>query len=100
MFRGMLIVNAVYCIGKSFNASMVSGVFCAGGDTRFGLVCDAVFMWCVILPAGYLAAFVWQWPPMAVYIVLCMDEFVKMPFVALRFRKYKWLKNLTGNANE
>jgi Na+-driven multidrug efflux pump len=57
-------------------------------------------MWCVILPVGYLAAFVWQWPPMAVYIVLCMDEFVKMPFVALRFRKYKWLKNLTGNANE
>ncbi len=100
MFRGMLIVNAVYCIGKSFNASMVSGVFCAGGDTRFGLVCDAVSMWCVILPAGYLAAFVWQWPPMAVYMVLCMDEFVKMPFVALRFRKYKWLKNLTGNANE
>ncbi|MBQ6481980.1 MAG: hypothetical protein IJI45_12740 [Anaerolineaceae bacterium] len=33
----------------------------------------------------------------AVYAVLCMDEFFKLPFVALRFRRYKWLKNLTGN---
>lgn len=98
LFKGMLLVNAVYCIGKSFNSSLVGGVFCAGGDTRFGLVCDAVSMWCVILPLGYLSAFVWQWPPMAVYTVLCIDEFVKLPFVALRFRQYKWVKNLAVNS--
>ncbi len=95
LFGWMLVVNAVYCIGKSFNSSMVSGVFAAGGDTRFGLICDTVAMWGVVLPLGFLAAFVWKWPPVAVYVVLCMDEFVKLPFVALRFGKYKWLKNLT-----
>ena len=95
LLKGMLGINAAYCIGKSFNSSLVGGVFCAGGDTRFGLICDAVSMWCVILPLGYLSAFVWHWPPIAVYAVLCMDEFVKLPFVALRFRQYKWLKNLT-----
>ena len=100
LFKGMLLVNAVYCLGKSFNSSLVGGVFCAGGDTRFGLVCDAVSMWCVVLPLGCLAAFVLRWPPMAVYIVLCLDEFVKLPFVALRFRQYKWLKNLTDQSNE
>ena len=98
LFKGMLAINAVYCIGKCFNSSLVGGVFCAGGDTRFGLVCDAVSMWSVILPLGYLSAFVWCWPPLAVYAVLCMDEFVKLPFVALRFRQYKWLQNLTGNS--
>ena len=100
LFRGMLLVNAVYCIGKSFNSNLVGGVFCAGGDTRFGLVCDAVSMWCVILPLGYLSAFVWSWPPLVVYAVLCMDEFVKLPFVAVRFRQYKWLKNLTDQQGE
>ena len=98
LFQGMLLINAVYCIGKSFNSSLVGGVFCAGGDTRFGLICDAVSMWFVILPLGYLSAFVWQWSAIAVYAVLCMDEFVKLPFVALRFRQYKWLKNLTDNS--
>ncbi len=95
LFKWMLVINAVYCIGKSFNASMVSGLFCAGGDTRFGLVCDTIAMWGVILPAGYIAAFVLGLPPIAVYAVMCMDEFVKLPFVAHRFRKYRWLKNLT-----
>ena len=98
LFQGMLLINAVYCIGKSFNSSLVGGVFCAGGDTRFGLICDAVSMWFVILPLAYLSAFVWQWSAIAVYAVLCMDEFVKLPFVALRFRQYKWLKNLTDNS--
>lgn len=31
-------------------------------------------------------------------VILCltaMDEFVKLPFVAVRYRKYKWLNNLT-----
>ncbi len=95
LFGRMLAVNAVYCIGKSFNSSMVGGVFCAGGDTRFGLICDTAAMWGVILPLGLLSAFVWKWPPIAVYIVLCMDEFIKLPFVMARFRRYKWLKNLT-----
>lgn len=62
------------------------------------LLINAVSMWFVILPLGYLSAFVWQWSAIAVYAVLCMDEFVKLPFVALRFRQYKWLKNLTDNS--
>lgn len=100
LFRWMLLVNAVYCVGKSFNSSLVGGVFCAGGDTRFGLICDAVAMWGVVLPLGFLTAFVWKWPPIAVYIALCMDEFVKLPFVAIRFRRYKWLNNLTRDEKE
>ena len=94
-FRGMLLINAVYCIGKSFNSCLVGGVFCAGGDTTFGLICDTAVMWGVILPAGFIAAFVLKLPALAVYGILCMDEFVKMPFVARRFKKYRWLKNLT-----
>ena len=100
LFRWMLLVNAVYCVGKSFNSSLVGGVFCAGGDTRFGLICDAVAMWGVVLPLGFLTAFVWKWPPIAAYIALCMDEFVKLPFVAIRFWRYKWLNNLTRDEKE
>ena len=91
----MLWVNAVYCIGKSFNMCMVSGVFSAGGDTKFGLICDGVTMWGIILPLGLLTAFALHWPPIAVYLVLCADEFVKLPAVLHHFRQYRWLVNLT-----
>lgn len=42
--RFMLGVCAYYMIGKSVNATVITGVFCAGGDTRFGFVCDTVNM--------------------------------------------------------
>ena len=95
LLDAMLLVCAAYCVGKSFNSTLVGGIFCAGGDTRFGLICDAVAMWGVILPLGFVCAFVWHWPPIAVFMVLCMDEYVKMPFVAWHYRKHRWLNNLT-----
>ena len=100
LLKDMLFICAVYCIGKSFNSTMVSGVFCAGGDTRFGLICDTLAMWGVILPLGYLCAFVWRLPPLAVFAVLSLDEFVKMPFVAWHFYQHQWLKKLTRNQTE
>lgn len=32
---------------------------------------------------------------LAVYVVMCLDEIVKVPFIPRRYRKYLWLKNLT-----
>jgi putative MATE family efflux protein len=92
----MLLVCAVYVIGKSINATTVSGIFPAGGDTRFGLVCDVVTMWVVIIPLGALAVFVWHWPVLWVYLLLNVDEILKLPAVMARFRTYRWVRNLTG----
>lgn len=36
---------------------------------------------------------------MAVYILMCADEIVKLPFILPRYRKYLWLKNLTREEN-
>jgi putative MATE family efflux protein len=95
LLDAMLVVCAAYCVGKSFNSTLVGGIFCAGGDTKFGLICDAVVMWGIILPLGFLCAFVWHGSPIVVFMVLCMDEYVKMPFVAWHYRKHLWLHNLT-----
>ena len=95
MLGAMLYVSAFYCIGQSFNSTMVSGVFCAGGDTRFGLIQDVVVMWGIILPLGCLSAFVLRLPPQTVFFVLCLDEWVKLPIVWLHDRKKGWLRNLT-----
>lgn len=100
LLDGMLLICAYYCIGKSFNSTMVGGIFCAGGDTRFGLICDTVGMWVVILPAAWLCAFVLKLEPIWIFFVLCLDEFVKMPFVATHYKQYKWLINLTRNTYE
>ena len=84
-------------IGKAVSALGIAGLFCAGGDTKFGLLCDAVTMWVIVIPAGMIAAFVLKLPVMMVYFIISMDEMGKMPAIYIHYKKYKWVKNLTQN---
>ena len=80
---------------RKVNTTLIAGLFRAGGDSRFGLICDAIDMWCYAVPLGFIAAFALKLPPMVVYFLLCTDEFVKWPWVLKRYRSKKWLKNIT-----
>ena len=91
----MLAINAYYTIGKSINVTVIVGIFCAGGDSRFGLLNDALVMWGFSVPLAFLCAFVFRTPAMLVYFVLCLDEFVKLPFIYRHYRRFTWLKNIT-----
>ncbi len=91
----MLFVCAYYVIGKSINSTTIGGLFCVGGDTKFGLFCDAITLWGITVPASLIAAFVLNLPVMAVYVILNLDEIIKLPAVYIRYKKYKWLKDLT-----
>lgn len=93
--KGMLLINSYYITGSAVNTALIAGVFRAGGDTKFGMVCDTIDMWCYAVPLGFLAAFVFKLPVMAVYFLLCTDEFVKWPWVIKRYRSGIWLKNIT-----
>lgn len=93
--RTMLIVCSYYVIGKSINMTLISGVFSAGGDSKFGFICDAVTMWAVVVPIGLVTAFLLDLPVTVVYILINVDEIIKLPAVFSNYRKYRWLKNLT-----
>ncbi len=97
--RYMLFMSSYYVIGKSINSMTIGGIFPAGGDTKFGLKCDAITMWCFAVPLGYIAAFVLKLPVLVVYFVLNLDELVKLPAVFKHYRQYKWVKNLTEMEN-
>jgi putative MATE family efflux protein len=91
----MLLINSYYVMGAAVNTTLIVGVFRAGGDSRFGFICDAIDMWCYAVPLGFLAAAVFKLPPMWVYFLLCTDEFVKWPWVIKHYLSGKWLKNIT-----
>ena len=91
----MLLINTYYIMGAAVNTTLIAGLFRAGGDSRFGLICDTIDMWVYAVPLGFLAAFVFKLPPMVVYFLLCTDEFVKWPWVLSHYRSKKWLNNIT-----
>lgn len=93
--RWMLVMSSYYMIGKSINSMTIGGIFPAGGDTKFGLKCDAITMWCFAVPVGCIAAFVWKMPVLVVYFILNLDELVKLPAVFRHYKKYIWVNNIT-----
>ena len=80
---------------KTLKLTVIAGVFRAGGDTKFGLICDTIDMWVYAVPLGFFAAFVLKLPVLWVYFLLCTDEFVKRPWVIKRYLSGKWAKNIT-----
>ncbi len=94
--KGMLLMAAYYIIGNSLNSTIISGIFPAGGDTRFGMCCDLITMWCVVVPLGTIFAFWIKAPVLVVAFILTLDEFVKLPAVYKHYMKYKWVKNITN----
>lgn len=93
--RNMLLINTYYVMGAAVNTTLIAGVFRAGGDSRFGFICDTIDMWAYAVPLGFFAAFVLKLPVMWVYFLLCTDEFVKWPWVIRHYRSGKWLNNIT-----
>ncbi len=93
--KWMLLINSYYISGTAVNTTLIAGVFRAGGDSRFGFICDTIDMWVYAVPLGFIAAFVLDLPVMVVYFLLCTDEFVKWPWVIKHYRSGKWLNNIT-----
>ena len=84
----MLLFSALYMFAFAYNTIITCGVFPAGGDSKY----DA---WCLAIPLSLLACFVFHWPVMVVYCIMCLDEIVKVPFIRRRYNRYLWLRNLT-----
>ena len=91
----MLLISSYYIAGKSVNCMTIGGIFAAGGDSKFGMLCDSVTLWCITVPLGCICAFILKLPVMVVYFVLNLDEIIKLPVVYKHYKKYKWIKNLT-----
>ncbi len=92
---GMMVIMAFYMIGRCINTVTINGVLDGGGDTIFDLYSLIVCMWFIAIPLALIGAFVLHWSPLAVYACTCLDEVGKIPWVMARFRKYKWVQDLT-----
>lgn len=92
--KWMIVMCSVYMVGKSVNTATIGGIFCAGGDSKFGFICDCITMWCITVPLGFIAAFALKLPVFAVYLIINLDEMVKLPAVYKHYKKYLWVKDL------
>lgn len=84
----------IIVIFQSMSSILTKGVLRAGGDTKFLMAGDILFLWVASIPLGYLAGLVFQWPAFWVYTFLKIDQIIKCVWCFFRLRSGKWMKKI------
>lgn len=81
-------------IFQSMNSVLTKGVLRAGGDTRFLMAGDILFLWVASIPLGIIAGLVLHMPPFWIYTFLKIDQIIKCVWCYFRLRSRKWMKKI------
>lgn len=93
--RQFIIVLAITSVGTCYQMAADCGILRAGGDTKFAMWNNIVFVWLICLPCAALSAFVFHFSPVVVFFCLKMEQLGKCPVIFLRVRSKKWIKQIT-----
>jgi len=85
---------AVMVIFMTTESVMTKGVLRSGGDTRFLMIADVLFLWVAAVPLGYLAGLVLHLDPFYIYICLRIDTLIKAVWCLFRLRSKKWIRRV------
>ena len=86
--------TALYVLFSTPGTILTKGVLRGGGDTKFLMVADVLFLWLIAVPCGYLVGIVLGWPAFFVLLVLKSDEFLKTIWCSYRLFSKKWIKQV------
>ena len=93
--RQFITVLAITSVGTCYQMAADCGILRAGGDTKFAMWNNIVFVWIICLPCAALSAFVFHFSPVVVFFCLKMEQLGKCPVIFLRVRSRKWIKQIT-----
>ena len=90
------LMNAIsfITIFQAVSSILTEGVLRAGGDTRFLMAGDILFLWVVSVPFGALAGLVFKWPEFWIYTLLKIDQVIKCIWCIFRLHSRKWMKKI------
>ena len=72
----------------------VLGTLRGGGDTKFTMLVDVIFIWLIAIPLGAIAGLWLGLPVFVVYIILRSEDFFKALAVLWRIPRGHWLKDV------
>lgn len=93
--RIFIYILSVTIIGSCYEAPCLCGIVSGGGDTKFVLFNDIIFMWYIVLPLSALSAFVWNLPIPVTFFFLKSDQILKCFVAIFKVNRFKWIKELT-----
>ena len=87
---------ALILVFQSANSILTKGVLRGGGDTKFLMVADVLFLWCASVPLGMIAGLLLDLPAFWIYFFMKIDQIIKCIWCVFRLRSGKWIKAIKG----
>ena len=79
----------------SYQMSCNCGITRGGGDPAFVMYLDLICIWLIVIPLSFLAAFKWNWSPLAIMLCLNIDQIIKIIPAAIKVNSHTWYRDLT-----
>lgn len=91
----ILFAYALVFPAKVINMVLGGGILRSGGKTKYIMAVDMIGTWLLGVPLGLLAAYVWKLPIYYVYLILSMEEYVRVIMCTVIFKSKRWMVNMT-----
>lgn len=92
--RGMLSIFTVAATIRMTNW-IQNDTFRSAGDAVRGTVLEISFMYALLIPLLFLSAFVFHWPPLAVFACCYVDEPIRVVLMLKHLFSGKWVRPVT-----
>lgn len=93
--RQLLIIRGIFIPFRFINGMLFVGIFRAGGDTRVPLIFEMFTMWVFAIPMAFIGVLVLKWPLLWIFLIVSLEELLKVFLISPRFIKRKWMRNIT-----
>lgn len=96
----MMNAYVVIVFFQAIQSVMTKGVLRGGGDTKFLMKADILFMWLVSIPLGAAGGLLFGWPAWVVMLCLRADYVIKSVWCVSRLLSGKWIHIADGIENK
>ena len=90
----ILIAFALVFTAKVFNMVVGGGVLQSGGQTKFMTLINIIGPWMFGVPMGFLAAYCLKLPIWWVYLILSLEEYIRLIISVWLLKSKRWMKNV------
>ena len=84
MLNRSLIVSAIFLTPKMQSYLIIVGILRSGGDTKFCMVADSIFVWLIGIPLAFISVLVFKWPIYLVLVAVFTEEALKFVVIYSR----------------
>lgn len=93
--KKMLVIMGLVFFVKTFNSTVIVGVFRGGGDTKYSMFLEMGSVWLIGVPIAFIGALVFKLPVYWVVALVNLEDIIKAIIAVPRVISKKWIKNVT-----